>query len=118
MSFNTQRNKPEQACSHITSCIFFQTRERFDTTKTEAASLMSRVQQVIFSFVTFSNSIPTCIYIYLLLTEFKGHTVNHGPRFSFRIYGPSTCTSTRVQAIYQRGKARVRNLQYRPRKRV
>ena len=36
----------------------------------------------------FARSTET-LATYLLLTEFKGRTVNYGPRFSPSIYGPS-----------------------------
>ena len=45
---------------------------------------------------------------YLLLTEFEGHTVNYGLRFSPSIYGRSALS------INRRGKTRGHNLQYGP----
>ena len=54
--------------------------------------------------------------IYLLLTEFKGRTVNYGPRFSPSIYmyGPSV----KRLGHNSKGKTRVHNLQYGPRNEV
>ena len=39
-------------------------------------------------------------YIYLLLTEYEGRTVNYGPRFPPSTYGPSA----KARAINRRGK--------------
>ena len=51
-------------------------------------------------------------YTYLLLTQFEGHTVSYGPSFS-----PRFMTQARsARAINRRGKTRIRNLQYEPRK--
>ena len=51
---------------------------------------------------------------YLLLTEFEGRTVSYGPSF-FPIDFMAQARSAR--AINRREKTRIRNLQYRPRKR-
>lgn len=95
-SVNTLWNWPEivfsccYCCCYIIhgifSYIFFQTRERFDTTKIEAASLMSRVQQVNTTFrllvlVTHSSTIQlqtihcyipgACLYTEKLCLRFE-----------------------------------------------
>ena len=49
---------------------------------------------------------------YLLLTEFEGHTASYRPRFSPSIY----VLSAKRARHKRRGKTRIRNLQYGPRK--
>ena len=52
--------------------------------------------------------------VYLLLTEFEGRTVSYGPSFSRSLMA---ALARSARAINRREKTRIRNLQYRPRKR-